>query len=75
MSTAIFSSNGRITIPKSVRDRLGIHSGDRVEFIEMGSGVFHFIAASRDVRLLKGIVSKPTKVVSVEEMNDILNVD
>lgn len=34
MSTAKVTSKGQITIPKAVRDRLGLRSGDEVEFLE-----------------------------------------
>ena len=36
MTTAKVTSKGQITIPKPVRDRLGLRSGDKVGFIEEG---------------------------------------
>jgi AbrB family looped-hinge helix DNA binding protein len=36
MATATITSNGQVTIPKTVRDRLHLHSGDRVEFLMHG---------------------------------------
>lgn len=68
MPTAIVTSKGQITIPKAVRDSLGVESGDRVEFVEVEKGVYNVVAATRDVRELKGIIAKPAKPVSVEEM-------
>ena len=68
MSTARVTSNGRITIPKMVRESLGIAIGARIEFVEVGKGVYHVLAATRDVRELKGIIAKPAKPVSVEGM-------
>ncbi len=67
MSTAKITSKGQITIPKEVRTRLGVASGDRVEFVEINEGVFQIVAATQDVKLLKGIVPKPEKPVTVEE--------
>ncbi|QMV18868.1 AbrB/MazE/SpoVT family DNA-binding domain-containing protein [Granulicella sp. 5B5] len=32
--SSTISSKGQVTIPIEVRKRLGVHSGDRVEFIE-----------------------------------------
>ena len=69
MATATLTSKGQLTLPKSVRDRMGLDSGDRVEFVEVSDGVFNIVAATRDVRELKGMIAKPEKPVSLEEMN------
>jgi antitoxin PrlF len=69
MTTATLTSKGQITIPKEVRERLGVEAGDRLEFVEEEKGVYKVVAATKDVRHLKGIVSKPGRAVSVEEMN------
>jgi len=69
MTTAVVTSKGQITIPKPVRDGLGVESGDRVEFVELERGVYTVVAATRDIRDLKGMIPKPAKPVSVEDMN------
>ena len=69
MTTAVDTSKGQITIPKPVRDGLGVESGDRVEFVELERGVYTVVAATRDIRDLKGVIPKPAKPVSVEDMN------
>ena len=69
MTTATITSKGQVTIPKDVRSRLGIGTGDRVEFVEIQDGVFQIVAATQDVQALKGIVPKPKKPVTIEEMN------
>lgn len=69
MSAATITSKGQITIPKDVRTRLGVDTGDRVEFVEIQDGVFQIVAATHDVRSLKGIVAKPKKPVTIEDMN------
>jgi AbrB family looped-hinge helix DNA binding protein len=40
MATATLSSKGQITIPAPVREKLGLATGDRVEFVELPSGQF-----------------------------------
>ena len=69
MPTATVTTKGQITIPKEVREALGIEAGDRVEFVAEENGVYKVVAATKDVRHLKGLVPKPAKPVSVEEMN------
>jgi antitoxin PrlF len=72
MATATLTSKGQITLPKVVRERLGVAAGDKVEFVETEPGVYKMIAATRDVRDLKGFVPKPAKPVTVEEMGRVI---
>ena len=69
MATATLTSKGQITIPVAVREKLGLRTGDRVEFVELDSGEFALKAATEDVRTLKGMIRRPQKPVSVEAMN------
>ena len=71
MASATLTSKGQITLPKSVRDRLGVETGDRLEFIESEHG-FLVVAATRDIRSLKGIVKPPSKPVSIDVMSDAI---
>jgi AbrB family looped-hinge helix DNA binding protein len=68
MATATITSKGQITIPKSVRTKLKLEAGHRVEFIETKAG-FLVKPATRDIRSLKGILPKPRRAVSIEDMN------
>ncbi|MFC6300948.1 AbrB/MazE/SpoVT family DNA-binding domain-containing protein [Pseudomonas sp. CCM 7893] len=72
MATATLTSKGQITIPVQVRAALGLDTGDRVEFVEMEDGKFAIIAASHSVQDLKGLIRKPAKVVSIEDMNQAI---
>lgn len=69
MTTATITSKGQITIPATVRQALAVDTGDRVEFVQIEPGQFLFVAANRSVTELKGMFGKPTRVVSIEEMN------
>ncbi|RDH46183.1 AbrB/MazE/SpoVT family DNA-binding domain-containing protein [Zooshikella ganghwensis] len=72
MSTATITSKGQVTIPKEVRDALSLASGDRVEFIQIDSDRFEIVAINRDVTELKGLIKKPKKPVTIEEMNEAI---
>jgi AbrB family looped-hinge helix DNA binding protein len=70
MATATVTSKGQITIPAKVRSKLGIETGDRIEFVDIGQGQFAIVAATRSIKELKGIFrGRRKKPVSVEEMN------
>ncbi|HET9653080.1 MAG TPA: AbrB/MazE/SpoVT family DNA-binding domain-containing protein [Usitatibacter sp.] len=68
MPSATLTSKGQITIPKEVRENLGVDTGDRVDFVEEEKGVYRVVAATRDVTQLKGIVRKPANPVRLEDM-------
>ena len=72
MATATLTSKGQITIPVQVRSALGLDTGDRVEFVEMEDGKFAIIAANHSVQDLKGLIRKPAKAVSIEQMNQAI---
>jgi len=70
MSTATLTSKGQITIPAQVRAELGVNTGDRIEFVEIGEGQFAIVAATRSVKELDGMFrGRVRKPVSIEEMN------
>ncbi len=71
MATATLTSKWQITIPAAVREALHLNIGDRVEFVQTSEGHFEVVAASKDVRLLKGLV-KTSRVVTLEEMDEAI---
>lgn len=68
MATSTMTTKGQVTIPLDVRQRLGLDAGDRIEFVEIENGVFAIKPAIDDVRSLKGLLRKPSKPVSIEDM-------
>lgn len=72
MSSATVTSKGQVTIPVDVRHRLGIESGDRIEFVEVADGEFVIRPVIQDVRALKALLKKPAKPVSVADMRDAI---
>lgn len=69
MSTATITTKGQVTIPVDVRRRLGVNPGDRIEFVGQDDGTFAIRPATTDVRALKGMLRKPARPVTIEDMN------
>ena len=40
MPSAMVTFNGRITLPTDIRKQLGLKTGDKIEFVEIGKGQF-----------------------------------
>lgn len=68
MATATLTSKGQVTIPLDVRERLKLEAGTRIEFVESANGDFLIRPAVADVRSLKGLLRKPARPVSIEDM-------
>ncbi|CCD29502.1 Putative transcriptional regulator [Candidatus Glomeribacter gigasporarum BEG34] len=69
MAMTTVTSKGQITLPASVRTKLGLKTGGRVGFVELSHHQFAIVAAHEDVRTLRGLLCKPAVPVSVEQMN------
>lgn len=52
--TATLTSKGQLTVPKEIRDRLGLAPGDRVEFVPGEDG--------------RGVVMRKRRTLSLEEV-------
>ena len=69
MTAATLTSKGQLTLPKDVRVALGVGPGDRVDFVRMEDGNFAVLPATHSVKKLKGLISRPKKAVSLEDMD------
>lgn len=73
MATATLTSKGQITLPKEVRERLNVDTGDEIDFVVTSRGDIVVRAASRDIWELKGSLKRPRRrPVSVEAMNEAI---
>lgn len=72
MSEATLTSKGQVTIPKTVRDALGLETGDRIDFVDTGKG-YLIVPAKRDLKSLRGILKgRRRKPLTIEEMNAVI---
>jgi antitoxin PrlF len=72
MARAKLTSKGQITIPKQVRERLNLRTGDRVEFTVEGDRVLLRPARGRVVDL-EGALHRPgAAAVPLDEMDRVI---
>ncbi|GAB4356586.1 MAG: hypothetical protein Kow0073_14250 [Immundisolibacter sp.] len=69
---ATLTSKGRVTIPKAVRDALHLRTGDRLGFILEADGSVRVLPINGSIRRLKGILPKPSRALTVQEMDDAI---
>ncbi|MCK5797385.1 MAG: type II toxin-antitoxin system PrlF family antitoxin [Deltaproteobacteria bacterium] len=69
MPAATITSKGQITIPKAIRELLGLKPGNRLVFVPRPNGEVIVKAETVDVRSLRGMLKHDGPAVSVEEMN------
>jgi AbrB family looped-hinge helix DNA binding protein len=68
MSEAKMTSKGQITVPKEIRMKLRLKPGDRVRFVVEADGKVRLWPAKRDISSLRGILPKPRRTASLEEI-------
>jgi AbrB family looped-hinge helix DNA binding protein len=68
MATATLTSKGQITLPRDVRASLGVAAGDGLDFIQMDDGNYAIVPAAYSIQSLKGVLPRPFKPVSLEDM-------
>lgn len=73
MPTSTITSRGQTVVPKPVRDYLGLHPGDRLDYIIDSEHSVTLKPASLDVKELKGALHKPgRKAVSLDDMKRVI---
>ena len=73
MVTATLTTKGQITIPKSVRDSLRLHCGDRVAFVVHGTTEVMLKPVTKSVDEVYGCLHAPLQPrLSVDEMNETI---
>lgn len=70
MAAATLTSKGQVTIPKGIRDLLGLEAGDQLDFVVDGQARVVLRPGNRDARGLRGLLQRPRrKPVTLAEMN------
>lgn len=69
-AAATLTSKGQTTIPKEIRDSLGMKPGDRMTFTLMPDGTVMLRLKSKKIMELAGVLHKKgRKRVSIEQMS------
>jgi antitoxin PrlF len=70
--TATVTNKGQVTLPREVRERLGVPQGGPITFaLEEGQAVV-VTPADLSVRRLKGILGRPRHSLTIGDMDDVI---
>ena len=68
--TTTMTTKGRVTVPREVRDRLGLKSGDKMTFTMLSDGTVVMRPKTRRLAELSGSLTRPGQPkVAIEGMN------
>jgi antitoxin PrlF len=65
---ATITSKGQITLPKALRTKMGLKPGDEVVFLPHNDSCE--LRKTRSIHELAGILGKPKKTVTLEEIDE-----
>jgi antitoxin PrlF len=64
------TSKGQVTVPREIRDRLGLKAGDKLAFTLLSDGTVILRAKTKRLADLSGLLTRPGHPsVAVEDMN------
>jgi len=72
MALSKVTSKGQVTIPKPIRDALGLEPGDRVDFRLSSEGEVVMEAATIDLMSLYATLQPSDKSLTLEDMDDAI---
>jgi antitoxin PrlF len=71
VATATLTTKGQVTIPKEVREHLGVDTGDRLSFVVQEDGTVVVEPITRHVRDLGGLLKRSRhRPISISEMDE-----
>lgn len=72
MPTITLTSKGQVTLPAELRRRMRLEAGSQLDLTEQSDGSWLLRAVTGDIRAIKGLVRRPARPVTVEEMDDAI---
>lgn len=71
MAASTMTSKGQITVPKEVRDDLGLVAGSKVLFVKVAEGDYRLVARTGRITDLAGVLSRSGRTaLTIDEIND-----
>lgn len=73
MYISTITSKGQTTIPRDIRKKLNLITGDSIEYYVNNSNSITLVHSNLDIANLYGFMKKPNTIISVEDMNKIIS--
>ncbi len=70
--TTTLTSKGQVTVPAKIRGALGLREGDKLDF-QLRDGKIEVEVVSGSIGDLKGMLPKPRRRLSLEEMEKAID--
>ena len=72
-ASATMTSKGQITVPKEVRDDLGLVNGSRILFAKLPDGSYRLAAKTGSIEDLIGMLYDPARApLTIDEINEAI---
>ncbi len=73
MANARMTTKGQITVPKEVREDLGLTAGSTVMFVKVAEGQYRLLARTGSMADLDGLLRRPgQQKVELDEMEEAI---
>ena len=73
MSIATMTSKGQVTVPKDVREDMGLKPGSKLMFVKVRDGFYRVVPRTGTAADLVGMLYDPDRpTMTIEEMNEAI---
>ena len=72
MTTSTLSRKGQTTIPMEIQRLLNLKPGDKIQYFVESDGRVSLVPKTLSFKNLKGVLPKPSKTMSIEEMDEVI---
>ncbi len=73
MYKSTITVKGQTTIPLDIRKKLNLSAGDNIEYYTNDNNTVTIFNSNLDIHNLCGILPKPSKIITIEEMKEVIN--
>lgn len=73
MYKSTITVKGQTTIPLDIRKKLNLSAGDNIEYYTNDNNTVTIFNSNLDIHNLCGILPKPSKAITIEEMKEVIN--
>jgi len=69
---ATLTAKGQVTMPKPIRDKCHLNTGDKLDFLLRDDGIIEVVPIKQSASRLEGMLPRPSRALTLDEMEQAI---